>query len=242
VAKRIIPQRRGRGSPKYRSPSHRYKGSVKYPRIDYGVLRVGQVVEFVNDPGRTAPTAKVLMDDFTTTQLVAPEGVYRGQTIEFGEKANVSAGNVLPLKSITPGTQVCNIEVKPGDGGKVVRTSGAFAYVVAHDASTGLTQVKMPSKKTKFIRSESLATVGKVGAAGRKDKPMLHAGQKYYRMRARGKLWPVVCGRAKNAVDHKHGGGRHPHVGRSTTVSRNTPPGRKVGHIAARRTGRRKRG
>jgi large subunit ribosomal protein L2 len=63
----------------------------------------------------------------------------------------------------------------------------------------------------------------------------------FYNRRVRSKLWPVVCGRAKNALDHPHGGGRHPHVGRPTTVSRNTPPGRKVGHIAARRTGLRKK-
>ncbi|MBD3388275.1 MAG: 50S ribosomal protein L2 [Candidatus Altiarchaeales archaeon] len=242
MGKRHITQRRGRGNPRYRSPSHRYKGSVKYPRIDYKGRISGQVIEFDHDPGRTAPVAKVLLEDFTTVQLIAPETVTVGQTIEFGSGASVSNGNVLPLKNISPGTGVFNLEVKPGDGGKIVRSSGSFALIVSHDKSTGLTQVKLPSKKTKFINSDSLATVGRVGGGGRKDKPMLHAGQMYYRKKAKGKLWPVVCGRAMNAVDHKHGGGRHPHVGRPTTVSRNAPPGRKVGHIAAKRTGKKKRG
>jgi large subunit ribosomal protein L2 len=241
VGKRIIPRRRGRGSPRYRSPSHRFRGDIRYQRLDYTGRRIGQVVELVDDPGRTAPLAKVLMEDFTTTQLIAPEGINLGQTLEFGADAKVNPGNVLPLEKINPGTEVYNIEAKPGDGGKIVRASGTSAYVVAHDKLTGLTQLKMPSKKPMFIRSESLATVGRIAGGGRKDKPILHAGQNYHHMKALGKLWPKVCGRAMNAVDHPHGGGRHPHVGRPTTVSRNTPPGRKVGHIAARRTGRRKK-
>ena len=132
--------------------------------------------------------------------------------------------------------------ITPGDGGKVVRAGGASAQVVAHDRTTGLTQVRMPSKKLIMINSKSLATIGKVAAGGRKDKPFVHAGQAYYAHKAKGKLYPKVCGRAMNAVDHPHGGGRHPHVGKPTTVSRHTPAGRKVGHIAAKKTGLKKRG
>ncbi|MFH1054727.1 MAG: 50S ribosomal protein L2 [Candidatus Altiarchaeota archaeon] len=239
---RNIPQRRGRGTPRYRSPSHRFKGEVAYPRMDYNGKRLGQILEFINDPGRTAPLANIMLDDFTTTNMIAAEGLHVGQTIELGSEAKLNPGNVLPLIKIPAGTDIYNIENKPGDGGKMVRTAGTSGSVVAHDKLTGLTQLKLPSKKIKFVRSESLASVGRVAAGGRKDKPMLHAGQNFYPMRARGKLWPVVVGRAKNAVDHKHGGGRHPHVGRPTTVSRNAPPGRKVGHIAARRTGLKKKG
>jgi len=242
MPKRNKQQRRGKGTPRYRSPSHRYKGAVVYPRIGSGNTIVGQVIEFVNDPGRTAPLAKVLLEDFTEINLIASEGMTVGQQIEMGPTAKLADGNIMPLKMIAPGTSIFNLEIRPGDGGKIVRTSGGAASVVSHDKSTGLTQIRLPSKKSKFIRSDSLATVGKVAGSGRKDKPMVHAGQNHYRKKATGKLWPIVVGRAKNAVDHKHGGGRHPHVGRSTTVSRNAPPGRKVGHIAAKRTGLKKRG
>jgi large subunit ribosomal protein L2 len=238
---RNIPQRRGRGTPRYRSPSHRFKGVVTYPRMDYSGVRVAQVVEFVDDPGRTAPLAKILLDDFTTAQLIAADGLTLGQMIEIGAQSKPNNGSILPLGKINPGTEVFNVEVKPGDGGKMVRTSGTSAFIVSHDKLSGLTQLKLPSKKTKIFSSLCLATVGRIAAAGRTDKPMVHAGQNFYRFRAKGKLWPVVVGRAKNAVDHKHGGGRHPHVGRPTTVSRNAPPGRKVGHIAARRTGLKKK-
>ena len=202
-------------------------------------MTTGQVTELIDDPGRTAPLAKVLLDDFTTTKLIAAEGICVGQLVQMGSQAQSAAGNVIPLGSISPGTHVFNVEIKPGDGGKMVRTSGTSALIVSHDG--GITQLKLPSKKIAFLSSQSLATVGKVAGAGRTEKPMVHAGQNFYRFRARGKLWPVVVGRAKNAVDHKHGGGRHPHVGRPTTVSRNAPPGRKVGHIAARRTGLKKK-
>ena len=234
-------QRRGRGTPRYRSPSHRYKGDIMYPRINYELGLMGQIVEFIDDPGRTAPLINVLLQDFTYVKLIAAEGVSVGQTIYLGANAESVAGNVLQLSKISPGTSVYNIEVTPGDGGKIVRSTGGAASIVAHDKSTGLTQVKLPSKKTKFIKSSALATIGKVAGTGRTDKPMIHAGQNFYRKRAQSKLWPVVVGRAKNSVDHKHGGGRHPHVGRPTTVSRNAPPGQKVGHIAAKRTGLKKR-
>jgi large subunit ribosomal protein L2 len=241
VPNRNIPQRRGRGTPRYRSPSHRFKGEVTYPRMGYEGKVVGQVIELVNDPGRTAPLAKIMLENFTETQMIAAEGMSVGQLIEMGAQAKASPGNVLPLDKIPAGTEVFNVEGKPGDGGKTVRTSGTAALIVSHDRMSGVTQLKLPSKKTKAVNSASLATVGRIGGGGRMDKPMVHAGQNFYRFRAKGKLWPVVVGRAKNAVDHKHGGGRHPHVGRPTTVSRNAPPGRKVGHIAARRTGLKKK-
>ena len=241
MGKRIIPQRRGRGSPRYRSPSHRYKGDIAYLFIRPSESVGGQVVEFVKDPGRNAPLAKVLMEDFREVQLIANEGMVLGQWVQMGAAVPISSGNVTALKDIPEGTEVYNIERLPGDGGRFVKTAGNSAFVVAHDSTTGLTQIKLPSKKTVFINSGSLATIGKVAGAGITDKPMLHAGQNFYKKRAKSKLWPVVCGRAMNAVDHPHGGGRHPHVGRPTTVSRNTPPGRKVGHIAARRTGLRKK-
>jgi len=82
------------------------------------------------------------------------------------------------------------------------------------------------------------ATIGVIAGGGRLEKPLLKAGAAYWKWSAKSYWWPRVRGLAMNPVSHPHGGGRH--VGRPTTVSRNAPPGRKVGHIAARRTGRRK--
>jgi len=83
--------------------------------------------------------------------------------------------------------------------------------------------------------------VGVVAGAGRTEKPFLKAGAIGKLMTARGRVWPTTSGQKMIAASHPHGGGRHKHSGKPTTVGRNTPPGRKVGMIAARQTGRAKR-
>nr|AMR06662.1 ribosomal protein L2 [uncultured archaeon] len=242
MGKRLITQRRGRGGPKYRAPSHRFKSNAKYPphRGAYKDKIGGQVIDIIHDPGRTAPIAKVLLENFEEIRIIAFDGVKVGQWIEIGENAKPSEGNILPIGKMGEGTLAYNLEINPGDGGKLVRSAGSSSYVVSHERDQGVTYIRLPSKKTIAINSKSRATIGKVSGGGRKEKPMAHAGQAYYAHKARNKLYPRVCGNAMNAVDHPHGGGRNPH-GRGP-VSRNAPPGAKVGHIAPKRTGRRKRG
>lgn len=241
MGKRIIPQRRGRGSPRYTSPSHRYKGDITYTPKFYGKGIGGQVIDLIDDPARSAPLAEIMLEDYSNIRMIAPDGIRVGQWIFTGENAPVAVGNIIPLKKITEGTDVYNIELNPRDGGKMVRASGASATIIAHDKISGLTQIRLPSKKTVYVNGDSYATVGRIAAGGRRDKPMIHAGQNWFKRKAKGKLYPCVGGTSMNACNHPHGGGGHPHVGRPTTVSRNTPPGRKVGHIAARRTGKRKK-
>ena len=81
------------------------------------------------------------------------------------------------------------------------------------------------------------ATIGSVAGSGRGEKPIAKAGKNFTVTGARPKIWPKVRGVAMNAVDHPHGSGRKQTIGINSTVSRNAPPGRKVGHIAAKRTG-----
>jgi large subunit ribosomal protein L2 len=99
----------------------------------------------------------------------------------------------------------------------------------------------MPSGYFKVFNPKCRATIGVVSSGGRKEKPFLKAGKKYKYSRSRNRLYPRVRGVAMNAVDHPHGGGGHQHLGRPSVVGRNTPPGRKVGQIAAKRTGAGKR-
>jgi large subunit ribosomal protein L8e len=80
--------------------------------------------------------------------------------------------------------------------------------------------------------------VGLIAGGGRVEKPLLKAGRAYFKYRAKRNKWPRVRGVAMNPVDHPHGGGNHQHIGHASTTSRNDPPGKKVGLIAARRTGR----
>lgn len=241
MGKRIIPRCRGSGRPRYRTRPHSFNVELSYPRnLGDNESEGGQITDILHDPRRSACVAKILTEDFNELYLIAADGLHVGQWLEFGDNAQISSGNVLPLHSIPEGTRIFNIELSPGDGGKFVRSGGGFASVISHDRKLDLTQVKLPSKKSVAVSGKSKATVGVVAGAGRLDKPRVHAGQSYHARRARGKLYPEVGGTSMNAVDHPHGGGGHPHVGKPTTVSRSTPPGRKVGHIAARRTGKRK--
>ncbi|MBN2250562.1 MAG: 50S ribosomal protein L2 [Candidatus Altiarchaeota archaeon] len=242
MGKRIIPQRRGRGGPRYRVPSHRFEGGVRYPKTsEYAGGIGGQVISITDDPARSAPVARILLEDFKEIRLIAPEGMRVGQWVSMGKDAKPVNGNILPLGSINEGTPIYNIELRPGDGGKIVRASGTSASVISHVREDGITYVRLPSKKTIPLKSDSRATIGKVAGGGRTGKPMVRAGQAHYKHKARNKLYPRVRGVAMNAVNHPHGGGSHGYTGRPSSVSRNTPPGRKVGHIAPKRTGRLKR-
>ncbi len=238
MSRRIIAQRKGTGRPRFRAKSHRSKGRVKYPSLSPQSDKLqGQVVEVTSDPTRSAPLARVLLEDFSEILIIAPEGIAVGQWIEIGEDAPIHPGNVLPLGKIPEGTPVYNIEITPGDGGKLVRAGGAFAQVVSHEAKT--TYLLLPSKKSLPIDSRSRATVGRIAGTGKREKPFTKAGFSYHQHKAKNRLYPRVSGVSMNPGEHPFGGGRH--TGRSTLVSRNAPPGRKVGHIAAKRTGRRKR-
>jgi len=100
--------------------------------------------------------------------------------------------------------------------------------------------VVLPSGKQKMIPLDARATIGVVAGGGRLEKPLLKAGNAYHKWKVKAHKWPRTRGVAMNPVDHPHGGGSHQSESKPTTVSRNAPPGRKVGHIAAKRTGRRK--
>jgi large subunit ribosomal protein L2 len=100
--------------------------------------------------------------------------------------------------------------------------------------------VELPSGELKAFNPQCRATIGVVAGGGRKEKPFLKAGNRHYAAKAKGKKSMGVRGVAMNAVDHPHGGGNRQHPGRPTTVSRHAPPGRKVGSIAAKRTGKRR--
>eukprot|EP00091_Calanus_sinicus_P024856 TRINITY_DN9158_c0_g1_i1.p1 TRINITY_DN9158_c0_g1~~TRINITY_DN9158_c0_g1_i1.p1 ORF type:complete len:162 (-),score=54.21 TRINITY_DN9158_c0_g1_i1:71-511(-) len=127
---------------------------------------------------------------------------------------------------------------KTGDRGKLARASGNYATVIAHNPDTKRTRVKLPSGNKKVIPSANRAMIGIVAGGGRIDKPMLKAGRSYHKYKAKRNSWPKVRGVAMNPVEHPHGGGNHQHIGKASTVKRGTSAGRKIGLIAARRTGR----
>ena len=235
MGKRIISQRRGRAKGRFNVPSHRFRGDIRYHHNVWGLK--GVVEDIIHDPGRTAPLAVVKFENKEKIFMLAAEGIKVGDEIQITDNIDaMKPGNVLPVGRISEGMPIYNIELRPGDGGKLVRSGGSMATVVSHSGDT--TTIKLPSGQFKTISSSCLATIGVVAGGGRKDKPFMKAGKKYHAMRAKGRLYPVVRGVAMNPVSHPHGGGAHQHVGKPYTIKRGAPPGRKVGSIAARRTGR----
>ena len=240
MGKLLRQQRRGKGSVAYKAPSHRYKAELAYRRLDEseksGSLR-GQVVDFIDDPSRGALLMEVRFEDGTSSCMLAPEGMRIGQEIRTGAASSISMGSCLPISRIPEGAMIYNIEMAPGDGGKLVRAPGSYATIVSREKD--VVYVKLPSKHTLVLLGNCRAQVGVVCGGGRLEKPLLKAGANFYKKHAQNRKWPVNRGVHMSAYTHPFGGKQH-HKGRGSATSRNAPPGRKVGHLAARSTGRKK--
>jgi len=195
----------------------------------------GSIIEITHEPGRGAPFAFVKMESGETWHTVTPEGTFQGQQIQVGGTATIDIGNVLPIGKIPEGTLVCNIEMAPNDGGKLAKSSGAYATIVTHTPQG--TIIKLPSGKTHYINDQCRATVGIIAGAGRVDKPFLKAGKKLHLMNAKGRTYPRTRGVAMVAAVHPYGSSKRA-GGKKRPVSRHAPPGQKIGFIAARSTGR----
>lgn len=236
MGKNLIQQRRGKGSPRYKVPSFRFAGEARLPLQKQDII-TAKVIALYRDAIHSAPLADVVYDDNTRGLLIAPEGLRIGHTLKIGSNVDLEIGNTLPLLNIPEGSLVFNIEKLPGDGGKFVRSSGTFARVLAK-TSEGVV-VELPSKRKKIFNPKCRAMIGVVAGGGRLDKPLVKAGKAFHIYKSKNKLYPKVRGVAMNAVDHPHGGTRSSHLGRPTIAPKNAPPGRKVGKIRPKRTGKR---
>jgi len=240
MGKRIISRRRGRGRPTYSAPSHKYRAKLEHVKPGGGDVRAGGlIIDIVHDPARSAPVGLVKLENGEKKYFIIPEGVCVGDELAWGRGAAAKPGNTLPLKDIPEGSLVCNIESRPGDGGKFVRSSGTAATVVSHEIDKNRTMVQLPSGSLKWLPMRCMATIGVVAGGGRLDKPFVKAGKKYHKLKSRATKYPRTSAVAMNPVDHPFGGGGKQHTGKPKTVARGAPPGRKVGSIAARRTGKR---
>lgn len=210
------------------TPSHRYSREVEFNDIE------GEVVDIIHDPARSAPLAKVKLEDGKERYIIAPEGLETGDVIKCGISAPIEPGNRLKLAEIPEGVPVHSIETNPGEGGKLVRASGTYATVKMHDLDK--TVVELPSGESKELNPACQATVGAVAGGGRKEKPYVKAGNKYKAKKARGKKYPKTSAVAMNAVDHPFGGSTKP--GKPKTTKSTAPPGQKAGSFGAKSSGK----
>jgi large subunit ribosomal protein L2 len=243
MGKRIRVQRRGRGGSTFKASTHKRVAPARYPLLMTTKEHVetamqGVIEELVHDPGRGTPLALIRFKNGEKCYTVIPEGVFVGQQIQIGETATIEVGNILPIGKIPEGTMIFNIELRRGDGGKIAKSSGTYATIVGHTQQG--TMVKLPSGKTKYIDNYCRATIGVASGAGRTEKPFLRAGAKFHLMRARGRKYPRTRGRAMIAAVHPYGSSKRS-ARKVTTTSHGAPPGQKVGLIAARGAGRKKK-
>jgi large subunit ribosomal protein L2 len=231
MGKSLIQQKRGKGSSTYRARAAGYKVKISYPSTE----GLGKVIKLISIAGFTSPLAliKVNKENFFSP---ATEGLFEGQDIQIGKNAEIRGGNILPLASIPTGTSIFNIETFPGSGGKLVRSSGLSAKVIKKIVRKAV--IELPSKEEKMLDDNCRATIGIIAGGGRVDKPFVKAGKRWHLMKARGKMYPRTSPVKMNAVCHPFGGGRGKNIGKSTIAPRNAPPGRKVGLLRPRKTGR----
>lgn len=231
MGKRIITQARGRGSHTYRVRKKAFRYRLAYPKMFLGNA---EVIKLFNSSAHSAPLAKIKYSK-GTFYIPAFKGMIEGQKINAGEK--IENGNIVKLKDIPLKTPIYNIESKPGDGGKFIKTGGNSARINKIIGEEVF--VIFPSKKEKKFNQNCRAIIGVIAGAGRLDKPVVKAGKKFYIKKAKSKLWPITSAVKMNAIDHPFGSGRAKNP-KSKIAKRNSPPGRKVGLLKPRRTGKKK--
>jgi len=171
---------------------------VDFKRDKHDVSAKVMTIEY--DPNRSARIALVEYADGEKRYIIAPQGLAVGQTIMSGGKASPELGNALFLKDIPLGTNIHNIEMKPGKGGSIARSAGGYAQLTSRDGKYAV--LRMPSGENRLILSDCIATIGIVSNA----EHNLQVSGKAGRTRWQGRR-PRVRGVAMNPVDHPMGGG-----------------------------------
>lgn len=189
----------GKMTMRYIGGGHRKKlRLIDFKRDKHGIEGIVKTIEY--DPNRTANIALVFYKDGEKRYIIAPNGIQVGQKITSGESATPEIGNALFLKDIPLGTLIHNIEMRPGQGGKLARSAGSYAQLAARDGRYAT--LKMPSGETRTILTACMATIGTVSNADHDKESHGKAG----RVRWMGRR-PRVRGVAMNPVDHPMGGG-----------------------------------
>jgi large subunit ribosomal protein L2 len=200
---------KGRITTRHQGGGHKRRYRViDFKRSKDGVPAKVAAIEY--DPNRSARIALLHYLDGAKAYILAPQGLRVGAMVESGPGADIKVGNALPLESIPTGTLVHNVELKPGQGGKMARSAGSGVQLVAKDGRHGV--LRLPSGEMRRVPLTCRATVGQVGNTDHANEQ----GGKAGRSRWLGKR-PAVRGSAMNPVDHPHGGGegkskggRHP--------------------------------
>lgn len=197
-------QRAGRNAQGKVTVRHRGSGVKRSLRIiDYKRDKIGipgRVAFIEYDPNRSANIALIYYTDGEKRYILAPIGMSVGDVIQSGENAELKPGNTLPLRAMPTGTMIHNVEIEKGRGGRLVRSAGNAAQLMAKEGDYVL--LRLPSGEMRRVRGECMATVGQVGNVDHQNVKLGKAGRK----RLMG-VRPTVRGSAMTPRDHPHGGG-----------------------------------
>lgn len=199
-----LKRRAGRGSSGRITVRHK-GGGVKrlYRMVDFGQKKKGisaKIIAFEYDPYRTAFIMLLEYEDGEKRYQLAPAGLNIGDKIICDEKTEIRTGNRMKIKNIPIGTMVYNIELEPGRNGKLIRSAGSGAKILAHEEK--YTNLEMPSGEIRRVLQECYTSIGTVSFPEWRYINIGKAG----RSRLMG-IRPTVRGSAMNPVDHPHGGG-----------------------------------
>lgn len=159
-----------------------------------------RLVSIEYDPNRNCRIALLFYNDGEKRYILAPNGLKVGDIVLSGENVEQKVGNALPLKNITVGETVHNIELKPGSGAQLVRSAGGSAQLLAKEGE--MATLRLPSGEMRMVSLLCKATLGQVGNADFSNIQLGKAGRKRHLG-----IRPTVRGSAMNPVDHPHGGG-----------------------------------
>ena len=202
----LAKKRKNAGRNSYGRITVRHQGGgnrQKYRIIDFKRLKDNMeatVIGIEYDPNRSANIALIQYEDGEKAYILAPQGLTDGDKVISGETADIKVGNCMPIDSIPVGTLIHNIELNPGQGGKLVRTAGQSAQLMAKEGKYAT--LRLPSGEMRKVLAKCRATIGVIGNADHENVKIGKAGRK------RHMGWrPEVRGSVMNPVDHPHGGG-----------------------------------
>ena len=175
----------------------------KYRIIDFKRNKDNMPAEVIGveyDPNRTSNIALIKYEDGTLSYILAPLGLKDGDKVISGENVDIRPGNCLPIENIPVGTLIHNIELNPGQGGKMVKAAGGEAQLMAKEGEYA--HVRLPSGEMRLVRAKCRATIGTIGNIDHSNVSLGKAGRKRHLG-----IRPTVRGSVMNPVDHPHGGG-----------------------------------
>lgn len=202
--RRILKKTSGRDGQGHISTRHRGGRHKRYLRlIDFKRDKfdsIGNVIAIEYDPNRSANIALIEYEDGEKRYILAPVGLKADDKVMSGLRGDIKVGNALPLSSIPIGTEIHNVELYPGRGGKMIKSAGAFALILAKGDK--FVDLKLSSKEIRRVPILCMATIGRVSVSEHKATKLKKAGESRHLGRR-----PTVRGTAQHPAAHPHGGG-----------------------------------